>query len=348
MCSSPKDGKIFIGGENSYGFLEKDQSANYKYVPISGESNDIGIITKIIFNDSVVWFYGEESVSRHNLENNELELRLKSDEKGRFSGMFVTLANTFINKLNSGLYRLESDTLFPIVTGYVTEKLNFLFSLPYDNKRVLVGLSNGQLSLFDGIKYYKYQVKDDGYLKENILSDGITIGDSLYAFSTLDGGALVIDKITGAVRFTLNNQNKLPDDEIFAIGSDRTGGLWLSHQYGLSRAGLNLPVGEFSIYPGLKGNLTTSLWYNNELYVGTSEGVFYLTTDNKYSEVPVMVKNYSGLPVLVKNDSAAGAAVPFELAGAPQEPDVPQKNIFTRIFGKKSSTVKKTRKMPLL
>jgi serine phosphatase RsbU (regulator of sigma subunit) len=342
MCSSPKDGKIFIGGENSYGFLEKDQSANYKYVPISGESNDIGIITKIIFNDSVVWFYGEESVSRHNLENSKLELRLKSDEKSRFSGMVVTPENTFINKLNSGLYRLESDTLFPIVTGYITEKLNFLFSLPYDNKRVLVGLSNGQLSLFDGIKYYNYQVKDDGYLKENILSDGITIGDSLYAFSTLDGGALVIDKKTGAVRFTLNNQNKLPDDEIFAIGSDRAGGLWLSHQYGLSRAGLNLPIGEFSIYPGLKGNLTTSLWYNNELYVGTSEGVFYLTTDTKYSEVPVMVKNYSGPPLPVRNDPATGAGVPFELAAAPQGPDVPRKNIFTRIFGKKSPTVQKS------
>ena len=138
--------------------------------------------------------------------------------------MFITPKNTFINVMNKGLFRLESDTLFPIVTGYLTEKTDILFSFPYNNNMVLLGLSDGKFSLFDGIKYYDYQIKDDGYLKENILSEGIAIGDSLYAFSTLDGGALVIDRASGKIRFTINNQNELPDDEVFALGLDNSGG----------------------------------------------------------------------------------------------------------------------------
>ena len=90
---------------------------------------------------------------------------------------------------------MESDTLFPIVNGYLTEKMIFCFHLPYNKNLVLVGKSDGNLSLFDGIKYYDYQIKDDGYIRDNILSEGISIGDSLYAFSTLDGGAIVMDKI---------------------------------------------------------------------------------------------------------------------------------------------------------
>ena len=290
MRANPLDGKIYIGGENSYGFLEKDQKGLYKYVAISGESSDIGIITKIIFNDSIVWFYGEQTISRHNLRDNKLELRLKSKGNNLFSGMFITPKNTFINVMKTGLYRLESDTLFPIVTGYLTEKVGILFCLPYNDSMVLIGLSNGKLLLFDGIKYYDYQIKDDGYLRDNILSEGIIIGDSLYAFSTLDGGALVVDKFNGKIRFTINNQNELPDDEIFALGLDEGGGLWLSHQFGLTRAELSLPVENFSIYPGLKGNLTNSLWHNNELYVATSEGVFYLTAVKNYSEVQILVQ----------------------------------------------------------
>jgi hypothetical protein len=54
--------------------------------------------------------------------------------------MFVTPENTFINILNKGLHRIESDTLFPIVTGYLTENTEVLFSLPHNQDLVLVGL----------------------------------------------------------------------------------------------------------------------------------------------------------------------------------------------------------------
>lgn len=325
MQSNPMDSKIYIGGDNNYGFIFKDQMGLYKYESLSGDTSNLGIIAKIVFNDSVAWFYGEQSVSRHNLVNGKLELRLNSKDENPFTGMFVTPKNTFVNVMNKGLHRIDSDTLFPIVTGYLTEKIDILFSLPYNNSMVLVGFNNGKLSLFDGIKYYNYQIKDEGYLRENILSEGIAIGDSLYAFSTLGGGALVVDKISGKIRFTINNQNDLPDDEIFAVGLDKSGGLWLSHQYGLTRADLNLPVGNFSIYPGLNGNLTTSLWHNNELFVATSEGIFYMAE----------VKNYSEVQILIKNKPEKNISQPVNQPEIPLEVRSNRKNIFSRIFRRK-------------
>src|SRR5450759_3638597 len=145
--------------------------------------------------------------------------------------MFITPKNTFINISSKGLYRLESDTLLPIVTGYLSKDYDILFSLPYNNNLVLLGKSNGDLSLFDGIKYFDYQIKDEDYLHQNILSEGLSISDSLYAFSTLDGGALVVEKKSGKVKHAINYINGLPDDEIFALGVDNNHGLWLSHQY---------------------------------------------------------------------------------------------------------------------
>jgi serine phosphatase RsbU (regulator of sigma subunit) len=323
MKVCPSGGKVFVGGDNNFGFLEKSQNGSYNFVSLCSDSAGIGIITRIVFDNSMVWFSGEKSVNRYNMETGKLDLSLKSKKNDPFTGQFVTPKNTFINVLNKGLYRLESDTLFPIVTGYLTEKTDILFSLPYNDNLVLVGQSDGKLLLFDGIKYYDYLIKDDGYIKDNMLSDGISLGDSLYAFSTLDGGALVIEKNSGKIRFTINNQNELPDDEIFAIGLDNSGGLWLSHQYGLTRADMNLPVGNFSIYPGLKGNLTTSLWHNNELYVATSEGVFYLSEVKNFTEVPVLIKTTSTVTESqkqVKNET-------------PQES--PRKGLLSRLFGKK-------------
>jgi serine phosphatase RsbU (regulator of sigma subunit) len=326
MQRNPADGKIYIGGDDNYGYLEKTDKISYRFVSLSPDSSGAGIISKIIFSNSAVWFYGEKSIIRYNTETGKTDLQLFSRPGSLFTGMIVTPKSTFINVMKQGLFRLESDTLFPIVTGYLTSQVDVLFSLPYNGTLVLVGLSNGSLSLFDGIKYYDYKVNDDGYLKENILSEGILLSDTAYAFSTLDGGALVIGKNNRKVLFTINNQSELPDDEVFAIGSDNSGGLWLSHQYGLTRADLNLPVENYTIFPGLKGNLSSALSYDNELYVATSEGLYYLSE----------IKSYSKIEVLVKNEPAARPINPVPKL-SDQEQQGNRKNIFTRIMGKKSA-----------
>jgi len=335
MRNNPADGKIYIGGENNYGYIEKDLTGTYHYISLSGDSSDAGIVTRIILRDSIAWFYSDQSADRYNLKTRSRELHLESKPGYPFTGMIVMPGNAFLNVMGKGLHRLESDTLFPIVTGYLTEQVEILFSLPYDQTRVLVGQSSGTISLFDGIKYYDYPIKDDGYLKNNIISEGITLGDTAYAFSTLDGGALVIEKLTGKVLFTINNQNELPDDEVFAIGKDNTGGLWLSHQYGLTRADLRLPVENFSIFPGLKGNLTSALKHNGELFVATSEGVFYLSEVKSYDEVQIYTRSEAS----GTSSSSPSATVP-QVSEAPREQQSSRKNIFTKIFGKKSTPQK--------
>lgn len=314
--------KVYVGGDNNYGYLARDEKGIYKYYSLSGDSSALGMITKIIFTDSTVYYYSDQSISQHNLKSGKRELRLQNKEDLPFSGMFITPKNIFINVSSKGLYRLEADTLFPIVTGHLVQDEEIMFSLPYNNNLVLLGRSKSGLSLFDGIKFIDYQIKDQGYLQQNVLSEGLTLSDSLYAFSTLEGGAIVVGKKSGKVKYTINYSNGLPDDEIFALGTDNSHGLWFSHQYGLTRADLHLPVGNFSVYQGLKGNLITSLWHNNELYVATSEGVYYLKATTGLGESDVRVKP--------KQESV--------ITGQVSETQKPRKSIFSRIFGKKSKT----------
>ncbi len=326
--------RVYTGCDNNYGYLEKDEKGFYSYVSLSGDSAGVGLVTRIIYTDSTIYFYSESSISRHNIKTGKLELRLNSKGNDSFAGMFITSKNTFINVTSRGLFRLEADTLFPLVTGYLFENDEILFSLPYNKDNVLLGRSKGVLSLFDGIKLYDYQIKDDGYLRQNILSEGLSVSDSLYAFSTLDGGAVVVERKSGKLIYTINYQNGLPDDEIFAMGSDNSNGLWLSHQFGLTRADLRITLGNFSIYPGLSGNLTTAVWHNNELFVATSEGVFYLTEVKKYTEVEVPVKNEQ-----IK--AITGVSLKPNLNALPlQEPPKAKKGLLSRIFGKKTNPAK--------
>jgi serine phosphatase RsbU (regulator of sigma subunit) len=91
-----------------------------------------------------------------------------------------------------------------------------------------------------------------------------------------------------------------------------------------------LPVASLGVYPGLKGNLINPIWYNNELYVATSEGVFYLSQIKKYSNTEILVKQEK--PGLSPAEDQASQA---NQKNQVQESRKTKRSIFSRIFGKK-------------
>ncbi len=337
MKYKPDIKTVFIGSENNFGYLNRDEKGIYNYNSLSTDSINCGLISGIYFTDTTVWFYSETSLIRYNLIIGRTDLVLEAQKDKPFTGMFITPRNVFVNVFSEGLYRIESDTLFPLVTGYLLKDVDVLFSVPYDEKRVLIGVGGGKLLLFDGIKFYNYQVNDEDYLQQNYLSDGLAVSDNLYAFSTLDGGVLIIEKSTGNIKHTINYARGLPDDEVFGMGMDSDGGLWISHQYGLTRADLVLPVANFTIYPGLMGNIFTSVVYKNELYVATSEGVYYLTEEKQYEKVEVMIKEQPAPVTPVGKVKRLSQ----EQTGRQQETVVSEtpkqkRGILSRIFGRKN------------
>lgn len=337
---NPFNDIVYVGTNNNYGYLQKDSKGFYQYISLSKDTADIGVITKIIFSGSTIFFYGENSITRYQLDEPEKSLRWYAKMSNPFTGLFLTPKNTFINVYDKGLYRIESDTLFPIVTGYLTQKNEILFMLPYNKEKVLVGTDENKLFLFDGIKYYDYTINDDGYLSGSILSEGLVISDSLYAFATLIGGVEIVSKNSGKIVYTINYQNGLPDDEIYSFALDNNNGLWVAHQYGVSRIDLRLPIQNFTTYPGLKGNLITTLWHNNELYVATSDGLFYLTQVRDYADIQVLVKNK---PVEEKIRIIPTQSTDETGINAKTDEQKSSKKLFSRLFGKKESSSEKSK-----
>lgn len=338
LKKSPLDNKVYVGADNNYGYLERNLKGFIEYKSLSGDTADIGIISKIIFTDTTIFFYGENTITRHSVKYPKKFKRWHSSDFKPFTGMFVTHKNTFFNVANEGLYRLESDTLFPIVTGFYTENSEILFSLPYSKTRVLVGTDDSELYTFDGIKYYNYNINDEGYLYESILADGQIISDTLYAFGTLYGGVEIVNKKTGKIVYTVNYQNGLPDDEIYSLGLDNNNGLWVSHEFGVSRVDFDIPLRNYTTYPGLKGNLISTLWHNNELYVATNEGVYYLSEVKDYNEVDIWVKTRTSSRKVTSNVKNGSEQV------KDVDPEKHTKRLFSRLFGKEKQTdIKETK-----
>ncbi|MBE0675708.1 MAG: SpoIIE family protein phosphatase [Bacteroidales bacterium] len=336
MVYDKQSERVYIGGENGYGYLARNRMGIYEYTPVVPDSTFTGVVISMILTDSLLYVTSQTTITIHNLPELEIvnSLHARSDEP--FSGIFSAAGTVFVSVWSKGLCRLDGDSLISLITGYMTAYDDILFVLPYDSEKVLIGLGSNSIHLFDGLEFYNWEADDEGYLSQNLVSGGHCINDTLYLFSTIEGGVVVAGRKSRKVYHIINYESGLPDNEIFAIGSDNNSGIWMSHEFGLTRADMALPVRDFSIYPGLRGNLITSLWHNNRLYVGTSDGLFFLDEVRRYENYEVLrripvrrqeQKETETSPALISQD---------ELADNSQTGyDQGRRSIFDRIFGKK-------------
>src|SRR6056297_1964385 len=298
LFAHPETGRIYVGADRDIGKLSRDAKGMYHYNSLTADTLTSGEFINIEFVDSVLYFMSEKMIIRMDPDQPPKKNYWRAAENRPFTGILHTDDHVFINVWKEGLHRLQSDTLFPIVSGYWTKQQEILFSLPYDSSHVLLGTDDNRLYLFDGMKFYHYRVKNHTYLEESILAGGINISQQYFAVYTLAGGVVVIDKQSHEMVYTINYQTALPDDEVSALALDRNRGLWISHASGITRADLQLPVRNFTTYPGLEGKLTRALEHEGRLYLATGEGVYRLEKERQYREQEVTVRVEEEVPVV--------------------------------------------------
>ena len=281
--------KIYVSSKNRFGYLKRNPKGAYKYNNILTDST-AGNFTQITIADSTVYFMGERKIYRIHRKSQQINNEWITNNNQPFTGLFQNSEHIFINVWNKGLHRLESDTLFPIVSGFWTKQDQIIFDINYDKDHLLIGTDNNELYLFDGMKFYRYKPEIHQYLKESTILEAINLPGGRIAIGTLAGGVVVINKKNDATDYTIKYSTGLPGDEIYALAKDNNGGLWISHNQGITRASLNLPIKNFATYPGLKGRPLKTAQADSNLFVATTNSIYYLTKKKSYQRKTITIK----------------------------------------------------------
>lgn len=117
---------------------------------------------------------------------------------------------------------------------------------------------------------------------ELVLSEFGWVNDSLIACSTEESGVLFIN-LNDPSYFELTDYHSgLPDNEIHDLFTDEFGGVWVCHEFGLTRIDPLFPAYSYTNFPGLDGNLIEAQRLHGDLWVNTSLGVYYFKEDSSF------------------------------------------------------------------
>ncbi|NOQ25166.1 MAG: hypothetical protein GQ564_07360 [Bacteroidales bacterium] len=266
-----KNGKVYVGAYGEFGYLQATQNGVLSYVSLVNllpeDIKNFGDIWKIYETNKGVIFQSFSEIFLY--ANNEIKIIA---QKRDFQFSFFVNNEWYITERNKGLLKLIDEKLIPVKGGDIF-KNNIWSMLPFNNNnKILIGSSNQGLFILENDSIRKWNVPSNSFLKENQIFCAVKVKD-YFAFGTILNGILIIDKDGNPIQH-INREKGLQNSTILSIYADNYDNLWLGLDNGIDYVITNSPftsiVNENKIGAGY-----TSYIYDDKLYLGTNQGLFY-------------------------------------------------------------------------
>jgi len=152
--------------------------------------------------------------------------------------------------------------------------------LPFGADEFLLGSGKKGLFIWDGQHELKeWNCSAQNTIKQYNVNAGAFDGQ-FYYIGTLDNGVFKISK-AGELIEHLNANNGLESNTILNLKCDKQKRLWIALNKGLSCVEFNRPVQYIANQSANWGVVHTAAIHQNNLYVGTNQGVYYHQINNK-------------------------------------------------------------------
>ncbi|MCB4798272.1 helix-turn-helix and ligand-binding sensor domain-containing protein [Neotamlana laminarinivorans] len=266
--------RIYTGSFREFGYWEKDAYGKLNYTSLSEQ------LQIPFFEDEELWnIIGiGDSILFQSL--NRIYIYNALNKSVRF--ISTTNAITKIFKIDNSIYFQEINSgLFEILNG----KANLV-----SNNKIFK--NNTLVNIFKVNKKLVYLTEDNGFYfkKDNkYIAWNIPILDKLkdiriYSAKQLHDGSFVLGSISngifilsanGNILHEINQNTGISNNTILSVFEDVNHNIWLGLENGINCINVTSP---FSIYNDLKGKIgaiNTSILYNNNLYIGTNQGLFF-------------------------------------------------------------------------
>lgn len=183
----------------------------------------------------------------------------------------------FAEGLKRGLFELKGNHLTQLQGS---ESMHSILSiLPYKNGSFLLGTSKDGLFIYDGKSFKPFNSPANDFLKDYQLNNGVRVLDKYYAYGTILNGLIIIDE-DGNVVQQINKASGLQNNTILSLYADNEKNLWAGLDNGIDRIELDSPLYFYFDKTGKFGTVYSSIIFNNRIYLGTNQGLFYSNWTN--------------------------------------------------------------------
>lgn len=279
-------GRLYIGGQDAIGYFSPDTHGCLVYTDIKtwlpkGQDAFSDVWHTYIHNGRYVLFQSDEGI---------YVLEPGSGGRVDFANPVIFLGRsqdqTLIQERGRGLHAFADGKfqLLPGTEALADKPIAGIMAGDAPGTFWIATIKDG-LFRYDGRTAARYAIAQQEWLLRHPVERATRLSDGRLALATTDAGLVIIDVKKQRIHQHLNKNNGLQNNTIRALFSDSQDNLWLGLDNGLDIVNLRAPLSRFIPDPQMESTTYAIRIFNEQLYVGTSNGLYVAPWKNYYDPI---------------------------------------------------------------
>lgn len=269
---------IYTGGYEEFGVWKRQTSGKLEYTSLSLEHAVATMHSDDIWR---IWSQGNE-VFFQSFRGIYIYDGKKITEVSDKSILFVNRVydELWVQAIKGALYKIEKKKYIKIEGSDFFSDTDVRFILPFGNMEYLIGTSDKGLFLYNGKTFSQWKTSKD--LSKKDLNCGIFSSNGYYYLGTIQDGIYVVAP-DGKVINHFNSESLLQNNTILSIYEDNFQNIWAALDRGITCIENSNNLSYYIDPKGGIGAIYAAAIFDNKLYVGTNQGVYYVATNEMSS-----------------------------------------------------------------
>ena len=270
--------RIYTGCYMEFGYWKKNDFGNLIYFSLSKKLKEPLLeeeFWNIVKFDNWVLF---QSLHRIYIYNTVDESFNSINSNTNLPKVFKVDASIYFQKMNDGLYKIENGNPV-LISNHPILQNNILVNIFSVDKKILFLTQEKGFYFFEGEKLSKWDFPANDDISSMSVYSSLQLADRSLILGTISNGIYHLDS-NGNLLENINQKNGLNNNTVLSLFEDRDHNVWLGMDNGISVVNFNSPFSIFNDIYGNLGTVYTSVIFNNNLYLGTNQGLFYKKTNS--------------------------------------------------------------------
>ena len=266
--------KIYTGCYMEFGYWTRQDNNQLKYQSLSKKIKNKILDDEQFWNilnyDQWIIFQSLDQIYIYDTKTSRFSI---IKPKNKILKAFEANNSLYFQVANEGLFEIENgkSKLVSSDSLVVNNKIIAIFSI--DNGLLIKTQLNGFYSFING-KFIPFFSAINEKIESSSVYSCIQLSDKGFAIGTVSNGIFILSD-SGKLKYHITQSTGISNNTVLALFEDIEKNLWIGLDNGINCVNLQSPIRNYYDTSGFLGTIYTSLLYNQKLYIGTNQGLFY-------------------------------------------------------------------------
>ncbi|WP_243398867.1 helix-turn-helix and ligand-binding sensor domain-containing protein [Hanstruepera neustonica] len=265
--------RVYTGSYMEFGYWAKDETGTLIYKSLSNKLESIiedEEFWKIINIKNWVLFQSLDRIYIYNTLDESFDV---VEPKSGIVKMYNIDDQVFYQVFGEGIFKIENGTSELFIDSPEILESRVVNMFDYNNGYLVLTERKGFYYFNEG-DFSLWDIEYSDSLKGITVYSADILKDKTILLGTISDGLIALD-YDGKFLYHINQTRGLQNNTVLSIIEDIDNNIWLGLDNGINFIKSNSPYEIYYDYSGKLGTIYASIVFNNNIYLGTNQGLFY-------------------------------------------------------------------------